>query len=210
MIKINRVFLIIILLIACSTMGTAEGGMEKANSASKELKKAIFAGGCFWCMEKPYESYEGIVEVISGYTGGETENPTYDEVSSGGSGHVEAVQVTYDPSKVPYGKLLDIFWRQIDPTDSGGQFADRGHQYTTVIYYNDDEQKQLAERSKKELIDSKKFSEPIVTKIVEATPFFEAEEYHQDYYKKNAAHYNSYRHGSGRGPFLKKTWEKNN
>ena len=208
MIKIKRIFLMIILLTACATMGIAEDSMEKANRPSKELKKAIFAGGCFWCMEKPYESYEGIVEVISGYTGGKSENPTYSEVSSGGSDHVEAVQVSYDPSIISYEKLLDIFWQQIDPTDPGGQFADRGHQYSTAVYYNDDEQKQLAERSKKDLADSRKFSEPIVTRIVEATPFFKAEEYHQDYYKKNAAHYDSYRHGSGRGPFLEKTWGK--
>jgi len=182
--------------------------MEKAKSDSLDLKKATFAGGCFWCMEKPYESYEGIIEVISGYTGGELKDPTYTEVSSGGTGHVEAVQVTYDPSKIPYVNLLDIFWRQIDPTDSGGQFADRGHHYTTAIFYHDDEQKQLAEQSKKDLADSKKFDQPIVTKIAEATPFFDAEEYHQDYYKKHPVHYNSYRHGSGRGPFLKKTWGK--
>jgi len=115
--------------------------MEKAINSSQKLKIATFAGGCFWCMEKPYESYEGITEVISGYIGGQSQDPTYGEVSSGTSGHVEAVQVTYDPVKITYTKLLDIFWRQIDPTDSGGQFADRGHQYTTVIYYHDDEQK---------------------------------------------------------------------
>ena len=189
-------------------MGAAEDSMEKANRPSKELKKATFAGGCFWCMEKPYESYEGIVEVISGYTGGKSENPTYSEVSSGGSGHVEAVQVSYDPSVISYEKLLDIFWRQIDPTDPGGQFADQGYQYTTAVFYHDDEQKQLAEQSKQDLADSKKFDKPIVTRIVEVAPFFKAEEYHQDYYKKNPVHYNSYRHGSGRGPFLEKTWGK--
>ncbi len=131
--------------------------MEKAKSDSQNLKKATFAGGCFWCMEKPYESYEGIVEVVSGYTGGQLKDPTYTEVSSGGTGHIEAVQVTYDPSKISYAKLLDIFWRQIDPTDAGGQFADRGHHYTTAIFYHDDEQKQLAEQSKQDLTDSEKF-----------------------------------------------------
>jgi len=180
--------------------------MEKANSNSQALKQATFAGGCFWCMEKPYESYDGIVSVISGYTGGKSKNPTYGEVSSGGSGHIESVQVTFEPSKISYEELLDIFWRQIDPTDPGGQFADRGHQYSTAIFYHDDEQRQRAEKSKEDLSDSKKFDQPIVTKIIEATPFFEAEEYHQDYYKKHPVHYNSYRHGSGRGPFLEKTW----
>lgn len=182
--------------------------MEKTKGNSQDLKKATFAGGCFWCMEKPYESYEGIAEVVSGYTGGKLKNPTYGEVSSGSTEHVEAVQVTYDPSKISYRELLDIFWKQIDPTDSGGQFADRGHQYTTAIFYHDDQQKQLAERSRQDLIDSKKFDKPIVTKIIKMTPFFKAEEYHQDYYKKHPIHYNSYRNGSGRGPFLKKTWGK--
>ena len=182
--------------------------MEKTNGISQELKKATFAGGCFWCMEKPYESYEGIVEVVSGYTGGKQKDPTYGEVSSGSTGHVESVQVTYDPAIISYEKLLDIFWKQIDPTDPGGQFADRGHQYTTAIFYHDDEQKRLAERSKRDLADSKKFDGPIVTKIVEATPFYKAEDYHQDYYKKHPVHYNSYRQGSGRGPFLKRKWGK--
>ena len=130
------------------------------------------------------------------------------QVSSGSTEHVEAVQVTYDPSKISYEKLLDIFWRQIDPTDESGQFADRGHQYTTAIFYHDDKQKKLAEQSKQELGDSKKFDSPIVTKLIAATPFYKAEDYHQDYYKKHPIHYNSYRYGSGRGPFLKKTWGK--
>ncbi len=182
--------------------------MEQTKSDSQDLKKATFAGGCFWCMEKPYESYEGIVKVISGYTGGKLDNPTYGEVSSGSTDHVEAVQVTYDVSRISYAKLLDIFWRQIDPTDPGGQFADRGHQYSTAIFYHDKAQKLLAEQSKQDLEGSRKFDKPIVTKIIEATPFFEAEEYHQDYYKKHPIHYNSYRHGSGRGPFLEKTWGK--
>jgi len=209
MLKAKGFFLTVIFLAACVTVGSTEESMEKTNDVTQELKKATFAGGCFWCMEKPYESYEGIIEAISGYTGGKRKNPTYEEVSSGGSGHVEAVQVIYDPSKITYEKLLDIFWRQIDPTDPGGQFADRGHQYTTVIFYNNDEEKELAEKSKQELADSMKFDKPIVTGIVAATPFFKAEDYHQDYYKKHPVHYNSYQHGSGRGPFLKKTWGKN-
>jgi len=204
--KMKKIVLLIFLFSVCIRMSQAEVSMNMSNKNSQELKKATFAGGCFWCMEKPYESYDGITEVISGYTGGKLKNPTYGDVSSGSTEHVEAVQVTYDPSKISYEELLNIFWKQIDPTDPGGQFADRGHQYTTAIFYHDDEQKQLAERSKQDLDDSKKFDKPIVTKIIKMTPFFIAEEYHQDYYKKHPVHYNSYRHGSGRGPYLKKTW----
>lgn len=204
----KRTILIMIFVMVCVGLSQAKELMEKVKSNSQDLKKATFAGGCFWCMEKPYEFYEGIAEVVSGYTGGKLKNPTYGEVSSGSTEHVEAVQVTYDPSRISYRELLDIFWKQIDPTDSGGQFADRGHQYTTAIFYYDDEQKQLAERSRQDLTDSKKFDKPIVTKIIKMTPFFMAEEYHQDYYKKHPIHYNSYRNGSGRGPFLKKTWGK--
>lgn len=157
-------------------------------------------------MEKPYESYEGIISVMPGYIGGTTENPSYEEVCSGSTGHIEAVQLTYDPAVISYEELLDIFWRQIDPTDPGGQFADRGSQYTTAIFTHDEEQQKAAEKSKQALADSKKFKDPIVTKITAAGPFYEAEEYHQGYHRKNPAHYNAYRHGSGRGPFLKKTW----
>lgn len=204
----KRTILIIIFVMVCVGLSQAEELMEKVKSNSQDFRKATFAGGCFWCMEKPYEAYEGIAEVVSGYTGGKLKNPTYGEVSSGSTEHVEAVQVTYDPSRISYRELLDIFWKQIDPTDSGGQFADRGHQYTTAIFYHDDQQKQLAERSRQDLIESKKFDKPIVTKIIKMTPFFKAEEHHQDYYKKHPIHYNSYQHGSGRGPFLKKTWGK--
>jgi len=182
--------------------------MVNENTKEQTFKKATFAGGCFWCMEKPYKSYDGILSVVSGYTDGQVENPSYEQVCSGGTGHIEAVRLTYDPSKISYEKLLDIFWRQIDPTDDGGQFADRGSQYATAIFYHDAEQKKLAEQSKRDLEDSKRFDKPIVTRIAEAPVFYEAEEYHQDYYKKHPAHYQSYRHGSGRGPFLQETWEK--
>jgi len=138
----NKLFLLTIFLIAYVGVGNTEVNMNSSNEASLEIKKATFAGGCFWCMEKPYESYDGITEVISGYTGGKLKNPTYGDVSSGSTEHVEAVQVSYDPSKISYEELLDIFWKQIDPTDPGGQFADRGHQYTTAIFYHDDEQRQ--------------------------------------------------------------------
>jgi len=202
----KKIFLTIIVIIVTLGIRFVEADMNKIEQGSKNLKIATFAGGCFWCMEKPYEQYDGISEVISGYIGGKRANPSYQEVSSGNSGHLEAVEVTYDPSKITYEELLDIFWRQIDPTDGGGQFADRGEQYTTAIFYHDDEQKKLAEQSKQNLEDSKKFDEPIATKILKSTPFFKAEEYHQDYYKKHPVHYDSYRHGSGRGPFLEKTW----
>lgn len=148
------------------------------------LKKATFAGGCFWCTESDFEKLPGVVKVISGYTGGHKENPTYEEVCSGETGHVEAVQVYYDPSKITYGELLDYFWRHIDPTDPVGQFVDHGSQYRSAIFYHDEEQKQLAEKSKEALTRSGKFDRPIVTEILPLTRFHEAEEYHQDYYRK--------------------------
>jgi peptide methionine sulfoxide reductase msrA/msrB len=173
-------------------------------SAGEKRKKAIFAGGCFWCMEKPFEELDGVFSVVSGYIGGKTENPTYENYAA--AGHIEAVEIVYDPSKVSYAKLLDVFWRQIDPTDNGGQFVDRGHAYTTGIFYLEEEQKLLAEKSRDELNGRKIFAKPIVTPIRAATPFYPAEEYHQDYYKKNPIRYRIYRGGSGRNEFLKKIW----
>lgn len=173
---------------------------------NESIKKATFAGGCFWCMVPPFDGLSGIIEVKSGYTGGYTENPTYSEVSSGATGHYEAIQVCYDSSKISYKQLLDIFWRQIDPTDSGGQFYDRGQQYQTAIFYHNKEQKALAEQSKNEIEDSAWFAEPIATKIQEASEFYPAEEYHQDYHKKNSEHYHKYKAGSGRESFIKNTW----
>lgn len=172
------------------------------------LQKATFAGGCFWCTEADFEKLPGVVKVVSGYAGGQKENPTYEEVSSGMTGHVEAVQVYYDPAKVTYEELLDDFWRHIDPTDPGGQFVDRGSQYRSVIFFQGEEQKKLAERSKEALEKSGRFSKPIVTEIVAFTNFYEAEEYHQDYYKKHPLKYKFYRYGSGRDQFLKKVWGK--
>ncbi len=174
--------------------------------ADSGYRKATFAGGCFWCMEPPFEKLDGVIGVTPGYTGGNKKDPTYQEVSYGGTGHAEAIQVLYDPAKVTYDQLLDVFWRQIDPTDPGGQFADRGSQYRTAIFYHDEEQKRLAEASKEALQASGKFEKPIVTEIVEATEFYPAEEYHQDYYKKNPVHYKRYRAGSGREGYLKETW----
>jgi len=172
------------------------------------IELATFAGGCFWCMVSPFEEQAGIVKVVSGYTGGKTENPTYKEVCSDTTGHYEAVQITFDSSIFSYQQLLDIFWQQIDPTDPEGQFHDRGTSYRTAIFYHTEEQKHLAQASKKALAESGIFDKPIVTEILPASTFFPAEEYHQDYHKKNAFRYALYRQGSGRDAFIKKHWSK--
>lgn len=170
-------------------------------------KKAVFAGGCFWCMEGPFEVEPGVIDVKAGYTGGKTENPTYEEVSSGITGHIEAIEVTYDPKKVSYERLLEILWHQIDPTDEAGQFADKGSQYITAIFYSDEAEKKAAEKSKQDLEKSGVFTKKIVTTIRPAAKFYNAEDYHQDYYKTNPFHYGMYKKGSGREGFLKKTWK---
>ena len=169
---------------------------------------ATFAGGCFWCMESAFEEIKGVKEVISGYTGGFQENPAYKEVSDGGTGHLEAIQVIYDESAVSYKELLDAFWKNIDPTDSGGQFVDRGSQYQAAIFYHNDQQKILAEESKEDLAKSGRFKEPVVTKIIKASKFYKAEDYHQDYYKTHSVQYKTYRFFSGRDQFLNKSWDK--
>lgn len=183
--------------------------MEKAkiDINDEKYEKATFAGGCFWCMESAFEKVDGVVEVISGYTGGKAVDPSYEEVSSGTTGHYEAVQVIYDPEKISYENILNVFWRQIDPTDSGGQFADRGSQYRSAIFYHDEAQKASAQESKEELEQSGVFGGAIVTEIIPAGEFYPAEEYHQDYYIKNPVRYNLYTQGSGRKNFLKKQWE---
>lgn len=173
---------------------------------TKQWEKATFAGGCFWCMVSPFDEQPGIKEVISGYTGGHTENPTYEEVCSNTTGHYEAVQIIFNPNIFPYEKLLDVFWQQIDPTDVGGQFHDRGSSYRTAIFYHNKDQKEAAEDSKRELSNSGKFQEPIVTEILPAGPFYKAEEKHQDYYKKNPFHYNLYKESSGRARFIRENW----
>jgi peptide methionine sulfoxide reductase msrA/msrB len=178
--------------------------MSELRPASQEI--ATFAGGCFWCMVHPFEEQPGIIKVVSGYTGGQKENPTYKEVCSETTGHFEAVQITFDPSVYSYSKLLDVFWQQIDPTDPGGQFHDRGGSYQTAIFYHNEEQKQTAEDSKKKLEESARFNKPIVTAIIPASTFFPAEEYHQDYHKKNPFRYKMYRQGSGRDAFIKQHW----
>ncbi|MBL0385779.1 peptide-methionine (S)-S-oxide reductase MsrA [Tumebacillus sp. ITR2] len=170
------------------------------------MEKATFAGGCFWCMVTPFEEMPGIHGIVSGYTGGHTENPTYEEVCSETTGHAEAVQITFDPEVFPYQKLLDLFWRQIDPTDAGGQFYDRGESYRTAIFTHNEEQKRLAEESKRELAESGRFDKPIATQIVPAGVFYPAEEYHQGYHKKNPTHYKRYRTGSGRDAFIDRHW----
>jgi peptide methionine sulfoxide reductase msrA/msrB len=170
-------------------------------------KVAVFGGGCFWCMEPPFEQLEGVINVLAGYSGGDEKNPTYQQVSSGQTGHIESVQVVYDPQKISYKELLDTFWRYIDPTDPGGQFADRGDHYKTAIFYNNQEEKEIAEQSRDELAASGVFDRPIATAIIPAKPFYPAEEYHQDYYKKNVAHYQAYKVGSGRAGFLERTWK---
>ena len=181
-------------------------GVLSAPVSAGELKTATFAGGCFWCMEAPFEKIDGVVDVVSGYTGGAKAGPTYKEVSAGGTGHLEAVRVTYDPARVTYPDLLEVFWMQVDPTDPDGQFVDRGSQYATAIFYHGEEQKGLALRSVSELQASKRFTGPIVTPVRKAGEFYRAEEYHQDYYKKNPLRYRFYRARSGRDKFLKKAW----
>lgn len=175
--------------------------MNSQNKSS--IKKAVFAGGCFWCMVKPFDELPGIISIVSGYTGGHKENPTYEEVTSKTTGHVEAVEITYDESKIPYEELLQIFFRSIDPTDPDGQFMDRGESYHTAIFYQDEHQKQLAEEYEKKLEESNLYDKPITVPIREAKTFYPAEEYHQDYYKKNRAHYKAYYKGSGREAFVK-------
>ena len=191
-------------LILFGMVGSAAAG-ENDMDQDKDLAIATFAGGCFWCMEPPFEKLEGVSEVVSGYTGGEVENPTYEEVAAGRTGHAEAVRIHYDPEKTSYEELLEVFWRNIDPTDGGGQFVDRGSQYRSAIFYHDEEQKRLAEKS--QLEESERFAEPIVTEILPAGPFYRAEDYHQDYYKKSPVRYKFYRWGSGRDQFLEEKWE---
>jgi peptide methionine sulfoxide reductase msrA/msrB len=169
-----------------------------------ETRSAVFAGGCFWCMEKPFEELDGVISATSGYTGGGTENPTYQDYGEGG--HLEAVEVVYDPGQISYRELLEVFWRQIDPTDPAGQFADRGRSYTTAIFYLDDEQKRLAEQSKADLEERQVFDKAIVTPIIPVGRFYRAEEHHQDYYKKNPVRYRYYRSRSGRDRFLDSVW----
>jgi len=187
----------------------AADGEETMDATQSGTQEAIFGGGCFWCIEAAFQVQPGVTGAVSGYTGGDVENPTYEEVSTGRTGHFEAVLVRFDPEQVTYEELLDIFWQSIDPTDAGGQFYDRGSQYHTAIFYLDEAQRVLAEASKQELEASGRFDEPIATQILPAQPFYVAEAYHQDYFEKYLAQYNAYNTGSGRKQFLEETWANN-
>jgi peptide-methionine (S)-S-oxide reductase len=181
------------------------GASAAAHAAEQELEVATFAGGCFWCMEPPFDSLPGVVATTSGYTGGRTANPTYEQVSAGTTGHAEVVQVRYDPKKISYEKLLEVFWRNVDPLTANRQFCDAGAQYRSAIFYHDEAQRRLAEASKRAL--DARFEQPIVTEIVKAAKFYPAEDYHQDYYKKNPVRYKVYRWNCGRDQRLKAVWE---
>jgi peptide methionine sulfoxide reductase msrA/msrB len=201
------VTLLILSLFGCVKVNSAETVKEnEMNAEDRQVDIATFAGGCFWCTEADFEKLPGVVKVISGYTGGTKKNPSYKEVSAGTTGHVEAIQVYFDPSKVTYKELVDYFWRHIDPTDPGGQFVDRGRQYRSAIFYHDEDQRRIAEKSKETLNRSGKFDKPVATDLLKLSEFYSAEEYHQDYHNKNPLRYKYYRYGSGRDQFLKKVW----
>jgi len=197
---LKRIFASVVLLLATG------GNITNAGAAADQLATATFAGGCFWCMEPPYDKLPGVKDTISGYTGGRIRNPTYEQVSSGGTGHYEAVQIRYDPKKVTFEKLLEVFWMNIDPHDGAGQFCDRGEQYRSAIFFHDEEQRRLAEDSKRQLEASGKLKRPIATVILPAATFYRAEEYHQNYYQENPVRYKLYRYGCGRDRRLKEIW----
>jgi len=199
--KINK---LLNLWLALAWIVLAQAGALHAASSNTETAKATLAGGCFWCMEPPYDELDGVLATISGYAGGKKKNPTYEEVSSGTTGHTEVVQVTYDPKKISYSKLLEVFWRNIDPLTPNRQFCDAGSQYRAAIFYHDESQKRLAEASKQAV--AKRFKKPIVTEIVPAGEFYPAEDYHQDYYKKNPIRYKIYRYNCGRDERLEELW----
>ena len=201
-------FISLALVLFFSINGFSTSGKNNKPDSISGLERAIFAGGCFWCMEPPFEKLPGVSKVISGYTGGNKVDPSYKEVAGGSTDHAEAVEVHYDSSKISYNDLLEVFWRNIDPTDGNGQFVDRGKQYRPAIFYYNKGQKKLAEKSKNKLEKSKRFKSKIETRIVKATRFYKAEEYHQDFYKKSTVRYKIYRVGSGRDQFLEKTWGK--
>jgi len=210
MTKVRQTFLFAALVLATIATVTGAGAAEERTMVpvNDNYSKATFAGGCFWCMEPPFDKLEGVISTTSGYTGGTEGNPTYKEVSAGKTGHAEAVQVLYDPGKVSYEKLLDVFWHQINPTTRDRQFVDVGSQYRTAIFYHDDEQRRLAEESRERMAKSGRFEGPIVTDILPAGPFWPAEDYHQDYYTKNPLRYKFYRFNSGRDQYLEKVWGK--
>lgn len=198
--------LLVVLLTACAepAVNAAEQDVETETSGGSQLATATFAGGCFWCMEKPFDRLDGVVSTTSGYTGGELENPSYEQVSAGRTGHTEAVQIAYDPNIISYQKLLEVFWRNIDPLTSNRQFCDAGSQYRSGVFYHDEQQRELAEQSKAKVAET--LDQPIVTELVAAGAFYPAEDYHQDYYKKNPIRYKYYRNGCGRDKRLKQLW----
>jgi len=200
-------FLTGLLSVSLVLMTASVFAKDKGHAASvPRLEKALFAGGCFWCMEPPFDKLAGVKAVISGYTGGHKKNPTYEEVSAGATGHAEAIEIIYDPAVISYSKLLDVFWRNTDPTVKDRQFCDVGAQYRTAIWYQNEEQRRLAEESKKALEKSQRFKGPIYTEITQATQFYPAEDYHQKYYQKNPLRYKFYRHNCGRDQRLKELW----
>ena len=200
--------LLLALTAAAAVAAEKDRGMSTMEKATGKLEKATFAGGCFWCMEAPFDTLPGVISVTVGYIGGTVENPTYEQVSAGGTGHTEAVQIVYDPSRTGYGKLLEIFWRNIDPTVKDRQFCDVGSQYRSGIFTHSEEQRMLAEKSKEALEKSKPFQGSIFTEVTAAGPFYMAEEYHQHYYKKNPIRYTFYRTSCGRDGRLKQLWGK--
>ena len=197
---------IIFTVLSLSLLLVASGFLLEGTGRAAGLEKATFAGGCFWSMTIPFEAQKGVVSVTAGYTGGHTKNPTYEDVESGTTGHAESVEVVYDPSKITYGKLLDVFWHNVDPTVKNGQFCDFGEQYRTAIFYHSEEQKKMAEGSKKAIEQSKLLPGPIYTQIAPASEFYKAEEYHQDYYKKNPTRYGLYKQACGRARRLMEIW----
>ena len=206
--KIFILVLIYLLTIGQTNIGYADDGSKGPEMKNKKLEKATFAGGCFWCMQYPFDKLEGVVSTTVGYIGGHKEGPAYEEVCAGKTGHAEAIEIQYDPSLIAYSGLLDVFWRNINPTTLNRQFVDAGTQYRTVIFYHDNEQKRLADESKKALDKSGKYDKPIVTEITPASMFYKAEEYHQQYYEKNSIRYKLYKSGTGRDQYLENVWGK--
>ena len=205
MTSLQRLTIITVGFMTCATLSTwLSSGVQSAPTTAK----AYFAGGCFWCMEEAFEKFDGVTAVVSGYMGGTVADPTYEQVSDGRTGHAESIEVTYDPSKVTYQKLLDAFWHNIDPITPNAQFCDHGTQYRAVVFYSTDEEKRLAEESKSKIEQSKRLPAPIVTQLVQASTFYQAEDYHQDYYKKNPLRYKYYKYSCGRAQRLEALWGK--
>jgi peptide methionine sulfoxide reductase msrA/msrB len=195
------------IFLASCTLSSSQNPMNtQPITIPENAQTATFAGGCFWCLDPAFDNEPGVLQAIVGYAGGHEENPTYEQVLSEKTGHREAIQVTYDPTKVSFNRLVEVFFHQIDPTDAGGQFADRGESYTTAIWYQNEEEKKIAEDFIKKLNDSKKFDKPVAVKVLPFTNFYPAEDYHQDYYKKSAFHYGLYKKGSGREDFIHENW----